>query len=91
MKRLYGNILYIMICCFQKMKKDIDLHYAPFKRYAKESPGRIGYYIGYKIVNSYMNNMKIDYNQLMLFKDSREFLKKSQYKPKVKNMKQSQI
>jgi len=59
------------------------INYAPFaKGMPKESPGRIGYYIGYKIVSSYMNNSEIDYNQLMLFKDSREFLKKSQYKPK---------
>ena len=59
------------------------INYAPFaKGMSKEAPGRVGYYIGYKIVSSYMNNLEIDYNQLMLLKDSREFLKKSQYKPK---------
>ena len=58
------------------------INYAPFaKGMPKEAPGRVGYYIGYRIVSNYMQNSDIDYSQLMLLNDSRDFLKNSKYKP----------
>ena len=68
-------------------KKEIKfrsfVNYAPFaKGMPKESPGRVAYYIGYKMVNEYMDNNKIDIEQLMYLTDSRKFLQESKYKPK---------
>jgi hypothetical protein len=67
-------------------KKEIEfrsfVNYAPFaKGMPKESPGRVAYYIGYKMVNEYMDNNKIDIEQLMYLTDSRKFLQESKYKP----------
>jgi uncharacterized protein YjaZ len=47
----------------------------------KDAPGRIGYYIGYKIVCDYMNNNNIDIEDMMYLTDSQDFLRKSRYKP----------
>ena len=56
--------------------------YAPFaKGMPKEAPGRVGYFIGYRIVNEYMKNNNIDIQELMYLTDSRKFLQKSKYKP----------
>jgi len=58
------------------------VNYAPFaKGMPPESPGRVGYYIGYKMVSEYMDNNKIDVEQLMYLSDSRQFLQQSKYKP----------
>ena len=58
------------------------INYAPFaKGMPPESPGRVGYYIGYKMVSEYMDNNKIDVEQLMYLSDSRQFLQQSKYKP----------
>ena len=67
-------------------KKEIEfrsfINYAPFaKGMPKEAPGRVAYYIGYKMVNEYMDNNEIDIEELMYLKDSRKFLQKSKYKP----------
>ena len=67
-------------------KKDIEfrsfINYAPYaKGMPKEAPGRVAYYIGYKMVNEYMDNNEIDIEELMYLKDSRKFLQKSKYKP----------
>jgi len=67
-------------------KKEIEfrsfVNYAPFaKGMPQESPGRVAYYIGYKMVNEYMDNNKIDIEQLMYLTDSRKFLQESKYKP----------
>ena len=59
------------------------LNYAPFaKGMPKESPGRVAYYIGFNIVDEYMNKNKIDIEELISLDNSREFLQKSEYKPK---------
>tara|TARA_B100001250_G_C19753526_1_gene768977 strand:+ start:68 stop:1072 length:1005 start_codon:yes stop_codon:yes gene_type:complete len=56
--------------------------YAPFaKGMPKEAPGRVAYFIGYKMVDEYMRNNKIDIEGLMCLTDSREFLRQSKYKP----------
>ena len=56
--------------------------YAPFaKGMPPQAPGRLAYYIGYKIVNEYMDNNEIDVEQLMYLTDSRKFLQQSKYKP----------
>lgn len=48
----------------------------------KESPARMGHYIGWQIVRSYMNRQeKIDLEGLMLESDSKKILKESKYKP----------
>jgi len=57
---------------------------APFSPgFSKESPGKIGYFIGYRIVESYMeNNLNVTLNQLMENHDSHLILNRSKYKPK---------
>jgi len=59
------------------------INYAPFaKGMPKDSPGRIAYYIGGKIVNDYMeNNPKLTLEALMQNTQSQEILQQSGYKP----------
>lgn len=48
----------------------------------KESPARMGHYIGWQIVRSYMARQeKIDLEALMLLSDSKKILNESKYKP----------
>lgn len=58
---------------------------APFSKFYididKESPGRIGVWLGWQIVRSYMNNNNVTLQQL-LNKSPEEIFKKSKYKPK---------
>lgn len=58
---------------------------APFSKFYididKESPGRIGVWLGWQIVRSYMNNNNVTLHQL-LQTDAEEIFKKSKYKPK---------
>ncbi|MBK5208792.1 MAG: gliding motility lipoprotein GldB, partial [Flavobacteriaceae bacterium] len=56
---------------FSKFYIDID----------KESPGRIGVWLGWQIVRSYMNNNNVTLQQL-LRTDAEEIFKNSKYKPK---------
>jgi hypothetical protein len=47
-----------------------------------ESPGRVGVWLGFRIVNSYMkNNPHISLEELIKITDYKELLKKSKYKP----------
>ncbi|MBQ7551809.1 MAG: hypothetical protein IJT04_09820 [Bacteroidales bacterium] len=56
--------------------------YAPFSNPFVGSPGRIGAYIGWKIVINYMEkNPNVTLQELMLETDSRKILDKSGYKP----------
>lgn len=57
---------------------------APFSAgMPKESPGRTGEFIGYKIVTAYMtNNPNISLEQLLLQEDAKLILNNSKYKPK---------
>ena len=58
------------------------LHYAPFaKGMPNEAPARVAYFIGYKMVSEFMDNNKMDIEQLMYLTNSRQFLKRSKYKP----------
>ena len=66
--------------------KDSDfrsyINYAPFaKGMPKEAPGRVAYFIGYRIVFAYMKNNSIDLESLMYLTDANDFLRKSKYKP----------
>ena len=64
----------------QQFRTFVD--YAPFvKGIPGRAPGRLAYYIGYKMVNEYMDNNEIDVEELMYLTDSRKFLKQSKYKP----------
>ncbi len=58
---------------------------APFSKFFididKESPGRIGVWLGWQIVRSYMKNNNVTLQQL-LKTDAEEIFKKSKYKPK---------
>ena len=58
---------------------------APFSKFYididKESPGRIGVWLGWQIVRSYMNNNNVTLHQL-LQTNADEIFKKSKYKPK---------
>ena len=57
---------------------------APFSSgFSKDSPGKIGYFIGYRIVESYMeNNLDVTLSTLMENHDSHLILNRSKYKPK---------
>jgi len=62
------------------------INYAPsVKGLPSKSPSRVGYYIGYRMVNEYMDNNEIDIEDLMKLTDSRQFLSQSKYKPKKNN------
>lgn len=56
---------------------------APFTSgFSKESPGRIGKWIGWQIIRSYMeNNPEISLNEMLQINDSQKILLKSKYKP----------
>tara|TARA_B100001142_G_scaffold325304_1_gene378640 strand:- start:298 stop:1266 length:969 start_codon:yes stop_codon:yes gene_type:complete len=55
---------------------------SPFtKGMPKESPGRLGYWVGYKIIESYMNNNRVSLSDLMKNDNSQEILLQSKYKP----------
>ena len=55
---------------------------SPFtKGMPKESPGRLGYWVGYQIVNQYMKNECVSLLGLMKNTNSQEILLKSKYKP----------
>lgn len=60
---------------------------APFTKFGLEidadSPGKIGQWIGWQIVRSYMENNEISLEELMK-KDATELFNKSKYKPKKK-------
>ena len=47
----------------------------------REAPGRVAYFIGYKIVCSYMENNNVSIEELIYLNNSQEFLKRSKYKP----------
>lgn len=49
---------------------------------SKESPSRLGDWIGWQIVRSFMSNNDISLQQLMQLKDSQKILKESLYKPR---------
>ncbi|WP_040248226.1 gliding motility lipoprotein GldB [Psychroserpens mesophilus] len=57
---------------------------APFSKFYlqldRESPGRLGQYIGWQIVRAYMNNNDITFLEMMK-KDAVEIFNKSNYKP----------
>ena len=58
---------------------------APFSKFYleidNESPGRVGTWLGWQIVRSYMDNNQVSVAELMQ-KDAIEIFKKSKYKPK---------
>ena len=55
---------------------------SPFtKGMPKESPGRLGYWVGFQIVNKYMNNEGVSLQELMKNTNSQEILLKSKYNP----------
>ncbi len=69
---------------FSKKENDFRtfVNYAPFaKGMPNEAPGRVAYYIGYRMVCEYMENNNLDIEELMYLTDSREFLQQSKYKP----------
>lgn len=59
------------------------INYAPFaKGMPQDSPGRIAYFIGWKIVNDYMeNNPNLSLQTLMENTNAQEILQQSGYKP----------
>ena len=58
---------------------------APFSKFGlisdNETPGRIGVWVGWQIVRSFMENNNIPMQQ-MLVMDAKEIFQKSKYKPK---------
>ncbi|MFK5880319.1 MAG: gliding motility lipoprotein GldB [Flavobacteriaceae bacterium] len=65
------NMRFINISPFSKFYQEAD----------QDSPGRIGVWIGWQIVRSYMENNDVDLQQLLIT-DSEDIFKKSKYKPK---------
>lgn len=61
------------------------INFAPFSKFYleidNESPGRVGTWIGWQIVRSFMENNEVSLQQ-MLKMDSKELFEKSKYKPK---------
>jgi len=62
---------FMAVAPFSKFYIDID----------KDSPGRIGVWLGWQIVRAYMDNNEVTLQQL-LQTDAEEIFKKSKYKPK---------
>ena len=55
---------------------------SPFtKGMPQESPGRLGYWVGYRIINSYMQNNNVSLQDLMQNTNSQNILLQSKYKP----------
>jgi len=55
---------------------------SPFtKGMPQESPGRLGYWVGYKIIDSYMQNNNVTLHELMQNTNSQNILLQSKYKP----------
>ena len=55
---------------------------APFtKGMPKESPARLGYWVGYKIIDSYMSNNNVSTQELMSNTNYQDILLKSKYRP----------
>jgi uncharacterized protein YjaZ len=58
---------------------------APFSKFYleidNESPGRVGQWIGWQIVRSFMENNKVSMQE-MIKMDAKELFEKSKYKPK---------
>lgn len=50
--------------------------------FSQDSPARTGAWLGWQIVDAYMNKNKVDLTTLTAIKNSREILDKSGYKPK---------
>lgn len=61
------------------------INVAPFTKFYLEldqqSPGRVGVWLGWQIVKSYMDNNNVSLNQLMSNKDAKNIFIKSRYKP----------
>jgi uncharacterized protein YjaZ len=61
------------------------INMAPFSKFYLEidndTPGRVGAWIGWQIVRSYMENNKVSLQQL-LNSNAKEIFEKSKYKPK---------
>ncbi|MFT5902398.1 MAG: hypothetical protein ACI9LA_001612, partial [Bacteroidia bacterium] len=68
----------------QYMSVNKWINQAPFvSGIPKDSPGRLGQWVGWQIVRKYMaENPEITVQQLMLNQDAQEILTKSKYKPK---------
>ena len=58
---------------------------APFSKFYleidNESPGRVGSWIGWQIVRSFMENNEVSLEQLLQM-DAKEIFERSKYKPK---------
>ena len=58
---------------------------APFSKFNleldNESPGKLGQYIGWQIIRSYMDNNKVGFRE-MLLKDAEEIFKNARFKPR---------
>ena len=58
---------------------------APFSKFYleidNETPGRVGQWLGWQIVRSYMQNNEVPVTQLLKM-DAKEIFEKSKYKPK---------
>ena len=57
----------------------------PTTKGLKESPSRLGDYIGYKIVEKYMNETNKTLKEMLKMQNAKEILNKSSYKPKKNN------
>ena len=58
----------------------------PFtKQFGNDSPGRLGIFLGWKLIQSYMkNNPEVTLPELMQISDYQKILNNSKFKPQVK-------
>lgn len=59
--------------------------YSPFTKGFDDSPGRLGCFVGYKIIQSYMNHNNVSVSDLMENTDAQQILSVSKYDPDNKN------
>lgn len=81
-KIIWGYIIQNRLLYEKDMSKYMSLiAEGPTTKPLDESPSRTGNYIGYKIVQSFMNKQNISLDSLMKIQDSQLILKQSHYKP----------
>ena len=69
--------------CYDVKQFNSYINYSPFaKGMSNKSPGRIAYWLGWKIVYEYIeNNKNLTLEQLMQNTDAQQILQQSGYKP----------
>ncbi|MBE50795.1 MAG: hypothetical protein CMP51_03800 [Flavobacteriales bacterium] len=83
---IWNEILEMDVLYDNNLKKVRSFFFdAPFtKGMPKESPARLAYWVGYRIIQSYVKNNDISMNDMLLDEDSQSILLNSKYLPNAK-------